>query len=292
VLGRRSLWLVALVGSVGCAVPPLDGDGKACPCAPGWLCVADVCVRDGIRLLDGGRPVDVGPGNIDGGGFDAGPIPPGIDGGPDAGPRLPDAGPDAGPPLECGAITDAIFCSGFEGGGEWSTRGGAASFDDGIVPVEGTTALLSPGDGDYVSASIAIPDDVWMRAWVYVPSAAATTPGDAQIFGVGSSGDLTQTGFGLAVSGLDLLLRVGNNGLGHRAPLGAADAWHCVEIEAHQSERSFTVYYDGSRTFTGVTFSGAVDEVSAGVRELSSGEAIVGDVRVDDLVVARSRIGC
>jgi len=105
---------VALVVVPGCALTPVDLEGKACPCVEGYVCDSvtsrcrresglDATVRDagpagGEGGLDAG--VDAGSldagsrdgGTLDGGGFDAG-----SDSGPrDSGPR--DSGPrDSGP---------------------------------------------------------------------------------------------------------------------------------------------------------------------------------------------------
>ncbi|MCB9648135.1 MAG: hypothetical protein H6730_16230 [Deltaproteobacteria bacterium] len=95
------LLAVGTAALTGCVLPELDLAGRPCPCAPGWSCQADVCVRG---------EVDAAVDPPDSGAPDTG-----VDGGVSLDADVPEAGPDTGVP-EDGGAPDAGFDGGPDGG--------------------------------------------------------------------------------------------------------------------------------------------------------------------------------
>jgi hypothetical protein len=106
---RHLAWGVALLvgGATGCSFDSVELEGRTCPCAEGWVCVASQCYRPGDAPdagLDGGR-TDVGPEEVDAGddlGTDADVTDGSVDLGGDE-----DGGPDLGAePVDCSPLAD------------------------------------------------------------------------------------------------------------------------------------------------------------------------------------------
>lgn len=124
----------------GCSFGPVDLDGRACPCADGWVCVDAQCV---LAEPDAGRDAAVDVGRD--AGDDAAPRDVGVDVGPDAGPS--DAGfdtPDVGPRSVC-EDTASFFCSDFEDG-SLSPPWTRSIVDVDVGSVENTTARAAQGE--------------------------------------------------------------------------------------------------------------------------------------------------
>ena len=185
----------AFVLAAACAPGDIDLEGKACPCAVGWVCdeIAQVCrrgARDGggeaavpgmdAAATDGGVAEDAARLDVpdrDGGGPDSGGVDAGDtdSGGTDAG--LDDTACDD-------ALSGVLFCDGFETAGfpGWDTT---RETDGRVTRATGTTwrgagalraETLAPA-GQANLFTLALPavgsGELWARVYLFVPSGAA-----------------------------------------------------------------------------------------------------------------------
>ncbi|WP_236519296.1 polysaccharide lyase [Sandaracinus amylolyticus] len=231
----RALAMTWIAGTAlamaGCVLPPVDLEGRACPCAEGWVCVAGICERGERPQIDAGAPRDASmdaPTPVDAGGEDAGREDAGIveldagsfDGGRDAGSPdsgSPDSGPpDSGPPdggpdlTHCDDLhAGALFCDGFE----WSYPAGRINWQADLLENGNVTTVTSPAPffgnralrgtttalgGRAAMTATFTPitsGDLWLRGLVYLPSALAVDAISLLYVGApdGSSGLAIQT---------------------------------------------------------------------------------------------------
>jgi len=304
----RRAFLLAVLGATACSVPALEGEGKRCPCAPGWVCdeVRDECVsvfatrdagaRDGsVVVRDAGRS---DAGRLDAGRFDAGRS----DAGPDAGNVRQDAGPlgqdagrdaggrDSGPPGDC--PPGAVYCESFESGIRGTIVGGAR-LDD-ARSADGAMSLRSPTFGDYLRAPAAVPDRAALRAWVYWPS-TSTGSGEVGLVTAGRDESLHLSGVSLVLNSAGQILgRAGNRLLVWGGPL-PRDTWICLEMVADRTTEEMALYVDDTLVFDFVGFDEWTedgDAVLIGAHEMIEPGGGGWDLGIDGVVLATARIGC
>jgi hypothetical protein len=218
---------------------------------------------------------------------------------------------DGGPGGAC-ASSGAIVCDDFEEGTidaqRWQrvTQTGATVAVDSTRAHSGSFALhanaaavSAPGSANDVSGYVehqgALPADVFVRFWAFVPSAGAL-PSKSEI--LAQLVDATGLGMQLDVNSGYLALTSWANSPELDLTSGtqlSPDAWHCVEWEANQGPPGQTaVWIDGNAVGDlGVPVTApAYVEVQLGIGFFKPPAQPPFELWIDDLVVQGSRVGC
>lgn len=296
-------------GSGTLRLPLAAVDGEACGACDDGVCgdAFDAGVRDG-GSPDGGMDGGVRDGGMDGGG---------MDGGRDAG--APDAGFDAGPPSTLCPIPGAIFCDGFE---QWDPAADAGRSDAGprtwvrrVRDGGAVTVVTEVNDGGDVylgakSAKMTTPTDVaqaaavygfdspittgdlWVRAFVYVPSTFELTGFTLLYLAPGTNGE------GVAVQVAPTALMMLFEAPGQSEPADSAlplDQWACIELHIVVADSgSAELYLEGTSTGwwpTDTLPTNGIQGVLIGMENPLDGQGPA-EVFIDEVAISRSRLGC
>lgn len=167
---ERVRW-ACLVLLVACSIPELDGTGKACPCADGWVCdeARNLCrLADASTDAPSDAPTDVATDDAatDGGEPDGGE--------PDGDAR--DVGVDAvgidaaDGEIDAGSACphDGLYCISFEDDDEEYDVDGTDLFEIRTPGYMSAAAgyFRSTGDDAYVDFEIEVPTAVYARLWI------------------------------------------------------------------------------------------------------------------------------
>jgi len=308
-----ALFAGASVAIVACTAGDVDLSGKLCPCATGWY-----CDRPTRTCLPGIAP-DEDAGSIDAAGPDAGGLDAGRDGGTrDAGgdggtdDGGTDAGSDAGPgDTQCDdRHAGAVFCDGFE------TESFAAWTDTAVLDgsLERSTTETFLGDGSldaevdapggraitryFVPTAFGAGDDVYVRAWIFIPAELAIPGGFTFI--QASEGPAPYHHLSFSVNSSDVFTIFYNSDGASENLFGGLvrrDAWFCVEarVYLHDTDGIVEFWMDGVRqggtSATDTLPATGYERILAGVA-FSGAAQPTARVLIDEVVVDMEPIGC
>ncbi|WP_157068564.1 hypothetical protein [Sandaracinus amylolyticus] len=274
-----------------------DVSAMACTACDDGACLGEVDAgAPDAGVLDAGH---------DGGAIDAGTDDAGTD---DAGPI--DGGPsDAGPPdTVCDELEDVIFCHGFETSDRMSWTGtrldGAGSAmtivsDDANLGARSARGVTTEPGGQAAYVFQFAPVDsgeLWFRGHYIVEGGDLSAIALLYLDGVAGEGTALQVqSGGRAV--IAFQTPEDDEYLAIPGPTIPLDDWVCIEarIVVDDDAGGVEIWADGTRigAHTGYDTrpSGGIDEMQVGnARSGSSQDAIT--VRVDDVALARTRLGC
>lgn len=274
---------------LSCAIPPLDGEDKECPCARGLVCEDNRCVPG----EDAGRDATPDVPGIDAPGVDA-PVDAVVDSRrPDT--DIADADLDVDESVDEGCPFGGVWCSSFEEASAPYSTGGGGTFE---VRDPG---YMSEATGFFETASVAvyldpdplpvIPQEVHARMWLRSePSSFAMK---VLVFGLYVPGEVEGVGVFLQRN-----LSTGVMSVDFESSSGDAVAtatyepftdWACVRLHATPTQISMRVN-DGPESSTTISLP---DDRWAGFAIGLLQEGLAGSgLSVDEVVVGPNPIPC
>lgn len=312
----RVVAVALLLVAFGCSFDEVELSGKACPCASGWVCDPATLLCVPLLPADGGLDATrADAAAIDAPTSDRAMPPtdaPGLDAGPDAGPRDSgfdggpiDAGLDAGPPDPTGCDdlhAGALLCDGFESDAdfaEWTENRGASET---MTPVYrgdwAMRATSSTSDNtNYVFERFTdvTSGELFVRTYVYLPSGS---PAEhlvlAQLEEGGAPWDYAHVA--LRSGALRVGHRKGSTYVYRDGPPMPRDRWVCLELRVEvASAGTVQMFVDGASaaSFSADTnLSRPYSTFYIGISYRGSSQTGTANVYMDEIVLSRSRIGC